>query len=199
MCEFKKLLSRHMEENIFKYLFIMCLFATGVVFGFLFSGNISQELSGSVGGEVEGFLNGFSTGVIDKTEVFKTALLKDIRFLFLILISGFSLWLLPLSLGTILSFGFSIGFTVSYMASNFGGRGLSVTLISLVFTLLINIPLYIVLTVIALNNSINKKHMRNEGNVVTYVGIFILFFGVSMISVVADSFLIPNLIKLICG
>ena len=199
MYELKRLISRHMEENIFKYFFVLCVFAAGIVFGFLFSGNVSEEVSKSLTEEISNFLDGFSVGTVDKTKVFKTAFFKDIRFLILILISGFSVWLLPICWGTILSFGFSIGFTVTYMASNFGGTGLSVALVSLIFTFLINIPVYVILAVVAFNNGKLKRSNHGDGGLGTYIGIFIFFFVISMIGVVADSFVIPSIIKLICS
>lgn len=198
MYELKRLLTRHIEENVFKYFFALCMFAAGILFGVLFSGNVTTELSDTLTGEINAVLDGVAQGTFDKIRILKTSFLKNLRFFLLIFMSGFSLWLLPLSFGTLVIFGFSVGFTVTYMATNFGGMGLAVTLVSVMFAFLINIPVYVILSVVALNNSSNKKHSRADGGLGTYALIFTFLFLISLLSVGADAFVVPFLISIIC-
>ena len=198
MYELKRLLSRHMEENAFKYFCVLCIFALGILLGFLCSHNVYEEMSEGLAGEIEEIINGFSEGIFDKYQILKTSFMKNLRFFILISLCGFSLWLIPVSLVAIVSFGFSIGFTVSYMSANFAGIGLAVSLLSLAFTFLISIPLYIILSVVAINHSRTKKHGRGECGFGAYVLVVLFLFLVSMISVVADAFAVPFFIGLIC-
>lgn len=199
MYELKRLLSRHIEENVFRYFLVLCLFAAGMMLGLLFSGNLSPELSETLTGEIGTMLEGFSQGVFDKIQILKTTFLKNLRIFLLIFISGFSLWLLPLSLGALLSFGFSIGFTMVYLAVNFDGKGLAIALVSLIFTFLINIPVYVILSVVAFNNSWNKKRVHGDGDFGSFFAVFVFLFVFSLLSVVADTFVITDLIRLICS
>ncbi len=199
MYELKRLLKRHIEENLFKYILILALFAMGILAGFVFSANLSYEVSESVNGEVGGFIDGFSEGVFNKGEIFRTSFLKTLRITLLIFAGGLSVWLLPISFATLFSYGFSLGFTLGYLSSNFGAKGLGVGVVSVFLVFLINIPSYIILSVVAINNSRYKRKGRNsESNFGLYSIIFTVLFFFSLIPVVADTFCVPWIIGLIC-
>lgn len=199
MYELKRLLKRHIEENLIKYILILSLFAAGILFGFIFSKSIPPDLSEGLTQEIGGLMDGFSEGDFNKIEILKTSFLKTLRITLLIFLGGLSGWLLPLSFATLLSYGFSLGFTVGYLSLTFGGKGLGVAIASMIFVFLINIPVYMVLGVVAFNNSRYKKRGRSsEGNFGVYAVIFGFLFLLSMISVVTDAFVIPVIISLIC-
>ena len=199
MFELKRLLKRHIEENLIKYIMILVLIAGGIFLGFIFSKNISPELSAILSNDIGLLMDGFSEGTFNRTKILTTSFLKNLRISILIFVGGLSVWLLPLSFATIMSYGFSLGFTIGYLALHFSGRGLAVAIVSMIFVLLINIPGYIFLGVVALNNSRYKKRGRSsEGNLGVYIFIFGSIFLIFMISVLADGFLVPKLISLIC-
>ncbi len=199
MYELKRLLKRHIEENLLKYMALLFLFAVGVIGGFVFSQHISVETSEGVQSEVGTFLDGFSEGVFNRGEIAKTSFLKTLRISLLIFLGGLSVWLLPVSFAALFSYGFSLGFTIGYLSANFGGRGLGVALVSVFFAFLINIPVYVILAVVAFNNSGVKRRGRiSEGNFGLYTVIFLFLFSISVIPVLADTFLTPWLIGLIC-
>lgn len=199
MYELKKLLKRHIEENLFKYIILLFLFVAGVIGGFVFSQNVSAETSEAVQSEVGTFMDGFSEGVFNRGEIAKTSFLKALRITLLIFLSGLSVWLIPLSLVTLFFYGVSLGFTIGYLSANFGGQGLGVALVSVFFVFLINIPVYMILGVVAFNNSgIKRRGRSSKGNFGLYMVIFLILFLISVIPVIADTFLIPWLIGLIC-
>lgn len=199
MYELKRLLKRHIEENLIKYILVLSLFAAGILLGFIFSKSIPPDLSEGLTQEIGGLMDGFSEGDFNKIEILKTSFLKTLRITLLIFLGGLSGWLLPLSFATLLSYGFSLGFTVGYLSLTFGGKGLGVAIASMIFVFLINIPVYMVLGVVAFNNSRYKKRGRSsEGNFGVYAVIFGFLFLLSMISVVTDAFVIPVIISLIC-
>lgn len=199
MFELKRLFKRHIEENLIKYIMILALIAGGILLGFIFSKNISPSLSENLSNDIGLLMDGFSEGTFDRVEILKTSFLKNLRISLLIFVGGLSVWLLPISFAMLMSHGFSLGFTIGYLALNFGGKGLAISVVSMIFVLLINIPSYIFLGVIALNNSRYKKRGRSsEGNFGIYAFIFGSVFLISTVSVLADGFLIPNLISLIC-
>ena len=200
MCELKRLFKRHIEENLIKYVMILSLLAVGFLLGFVFSKRISAELSEGLSHDIGGLMEDFSEGNFDKLKILKTSFLKNLRITLFIFLGGLSVWLLPISFVTLLSYGFSLGFTMGYLAMNFGGRGLGIAISSIIFVLLINIPLYIILGVVAINNSKYKKRGRSsDGNFGVYAVIFGFIFLISLISVVTDAFLVPMIIGLICS
>lgn len=200
MYELRRLFKRHIEENFSKYILILFLFFAGVLAGFLFSKGGSSENYDSLNGEVGTFMDEFSEGHFSRGEIAKTSLVKNFRIIFLIFISGLSVWLSPALFGVLFSYGFSLGFTLSYLSGNFGFQGFGVAITSVIFAFAVNIPVYITLAVVAFNNSRHKRRLRNsEGNFGLYTMIFALMFVFSSISVIFDTFLIPWIISLICS
>ena len=200
MYELRRLFKRHIEENFLKYILMLILFFVGVMAGFVFFGCASAEFSETLNGEVGSFIDGFSDGTFNKMEIANASLSKNFRIIFLIFISGLSVWLSPALFGVLFSYGFSLGFTLSYLSGNFGFQGFGVAITSVIFAFAVNIPVYITLAVVAFNNSRHKRRLRNsEGNFGLYTMIFALMFVFSSISVIFDTFLIPWIISLICS
>lgn len=200
MYELKRLFKRHIEENLLKYILILSLFATGILLGFVFSKNVSISVSESLKQEIGVIIDGFSEGSFNKIEILKTSFLKNLRIFLLIFIGGFSVWILPVSFAAFLSYGFSLGFTIGYFSLNFGGKGLAITVVSVMFVFLVNVPVYITLGVVAFNNSKYRRHSRNgDGNLAAFTVIFGLMFIISLMSVAADAFVIPGIISIICS
>lgn len=200
MNEFKRLLSRHLENNTGKYVFLFVLFVTGVAVGIIFSQNVSAALTESLKSEIMVLIDGFEGGEIDEIKILQTSFVKNLRFFLLIFIGGLSVWLSPLICSVIVSYGFSIGFTFSYLSANFGTCGVTIAISSLLLQFLIAIPVYMILSVIAFNNGMGRRSPHHkDGNLGTYILIFGLVFLVSLIPVVADAFVIPGIIASICS
>lgn len=200
MYELKRLFKRHIEENLIKYILVLSVFAAGILLGFVFSKNISIELSENLKQEIGIAMDEFSEGTFDKSEILQNSFMKDFRISLLIFIGGMSLWLLPLTFVSLLAYGFSLGFTVGYLSLNFGGIGLGVSIVSMVFVFLVNIPVYVTLGVVAFNNSKSKRHSRNgDGNFGAYAVVFGFLFLISLVSVIADAFIVPSVISVICS
>lgn len=199
MYELKRLLKRHIEENLIKYILILTLVTAGILFGFIFSRNLSRDISQNISQSIGNLVNDFPKGFFNKIEILKTSFLKSLRISLLIFLGGLSAWMLPISFSALLSYGFSLGFTAGYLSSNFGGKGLGIVIVSIFFAFLINIPTYTVMGVVAFNNSKYKKYSRSsEGSFGVYAFIFGFVFLLSMVSVLADAFLVPEIITLIC-
>ena len=198
MYELRRLFKRHIEENFLKYILILILFFAGVLAGFAFFGGASGVFSETLNGEVGAFIDGFPEGSFDKLEIAKTSLSKNFRIIFLVFIGGLSVWLSPVLLGTFFSYGFSLGFTLSYLSGSFGFRGFGVAITSVIFAFVINVPIYIISGVVAYNNARYKRRGRSlEGGLGLYSVIFVSLFLISAISVIFDTFLVPWIISLI--
>lgn len=197
MYRLKRLLIRHIEENTIKYIVILLLFALGIAMGMFFSQTVSDNLSQSLFEELSGMVEGCSAGETDTMQILTASFMKNFRVIGAIFISGLAMWMLPVGSVMLMSYGFSLGFTMGYMSFCFGGQGVGITAISLMPSFLVNIPVYIILWVIAVNNSINRRHHHGDNG--AYMIIFLLAFVVSNISVVADALFIPNIISLICS
>lgn len=197
MYQIKRMFARHIEENLLKYILVLSIFAAGVLAGLLFSQNVSDSLSEGLRQEIGTLIDGFSEGNFDKSQILKTSFIKNLRIVLFIFIGGFSAFLLPAIFAALSSYGFSIGFTIGYLSICFGGQGLAITVVSVILAFLINIPIYMSLSVVAFNNCRNRKY--KDGNFAAYLLVFGFLFLILLVSVAADAFIIPILITLICS
>lgn len=198
MHELKRLLSEHFKNNPGKYVFLLILLVVGIVGGMIFSGNVPPDLATSLKSEVAVLMEGIEDGNINEYEIMKSSFLKNLRFFLLIFTGGLSVWLTPLICSVIISYGFSLGFTLSYLSSNFGSYGVIVALSSVLISFLITVPVYMILSVVAFNNSFGGISRRKRG-----FGIYFLIFGLlfvfSFVAVIIDSFVVPGIITSLCS
>lgn len=197
MYQIKRMFVRHIEENLIKYITVLIIFAIGIAFGFFFSQNVSGSLSDELKQEIGDLIAVIPETSVDKSAIFKNSFMKNLRYFILLFAGGFSAFFLPLIFAALLSYGFSMGFTIGYLSLYFGGQGLALTVASVMFAFIINIPVYMILSVVALNNCRNRKY--KDGNFGAYVLVFVFLFIISLISVGADAFITPGIISVICS
>lgn len=197
MYHIKRMFLRHIEENLPLYIIVLCIFVLGVAGGFVFSRGISEELSQCLNGEISIVIDSIKGGTVDKTQILKTAFFKNLRVFALVFVGGISMIFIPFSVVAFLGCGFSMGFTIGYMSWCFGGRGLAISLISVMGTLLVSVPVYMMYAVIAYNNCRKKNSKGN--NRLLYMLISIVLFLVSQLSVFADAFVLPWFLTLTCS
>lgn len=197
MYHLKKLLIKHIEENLYKYIFLLIVFGAGVFAGLMFSRSIPENLSSQLSEDILSNIEIVSKGEFDKAQIMKISFLKNIRMFFIIFLCGFTLWLFPINCLMLSSYGFSMGFTIGFMSSCVGGIGLAIFIISMLFTFVLIVPIYIIISVISLNNSLNIKNSRHNSG--RYFIIILLFFSVSLTSIFFDTLIVPNIIQLICS
>lgn len=196
MYQLKRALVVHIEENIIKYILFLSLFFAGILIGIILSGNLSAEMTDLLKEEITVLIDGLASGKADSTQILLTAFLKNARLFILVFICGFFIWLIPLTLFSMFLEGVSSGFAAGYLCAAFGGTGMWIAIVSLLPTLLFGIPLYIFMSVVSMNNSLNRS---NRGSVKKYVVLFLIVYIISHISVVVDGVLIPSVIMLGCG
>ncbi len=200
MYQLKKALGIYIEENIIKYILLLSVLFAGILGGVILSGNISTEMSGFLKGEIEPLIEGLSPESINQTQIFYSSFLKNSRIFIFVFLCGLFIWLLPLVFLNMLFVGFSLGFASGYLCTIFGGMGMWIAITSLLPSVFISIPLYIFVSVLAINNSLYRKNgYLNKGRFKKYVLLFLFVYLISNLSVVVDSFLIPALVMMGCS
>ena len=75
MHEIKRMLKRHMEENLFKYILVLSIFAVGIALGFILSANLDSKVLEDINKETEMFISEFSNGIFSRGEIIKISLI----------------------------------------------------------------------------------------------------------------------------
>ena len=152
MYQLKKALGNYIEVNIIKYVLLLSVLFAGFLGGVILSGNISTEMSVFLKGEIEPLIEGLSPESINQTQIFYSSFLKNARIFMFVFLCGFFIWLLPLVFLNMFFVGFSLGFSSGYLCTIFGGMGMWVAITSLLPSVFVSIPLYIFVSVLAVNN-----------------------------------------------
>lgn len=191
----KHIVVRHIENNLFKYIVALTCFAVGVVVGVINSfGTETAAME-----EIRSVFESLPEAEFDTTEILKTSFFKNLRYLLLVFIGGFSAWLLPVSFFSVFTYGFSYGYTVACMTTQMSGAGFAMSFVSVLPGLVLTVPLCAVMCVLAINRNANRKHNRSGKDVVGYVVCCGILFVLNLIVVPVDALLMPEIIRQICA
>lgn len=207
MSNWKKVIdfNKHLQDNFWLYMIsLLCIF-TGVVLGIYavkYMGNIENE------GLVE-YLNNFtqniSQGNFKYKGMFMDILKNNIPLIVAIWFLGLTMVGIPIILIIDVIKGFTIGFTISFMISAFGTKGIEVVLLGVLPQNIIYIPCIILSSVIAMEFSLNilKDKMNMQWinsiwvRIASYSLVFIFLFSAMCFGFILETYITPNLVKLI--
>ena len=196
MTDIKRHAVRHIENNILKYIIVLMFFVAGVAVGIVSALGTTYQTAST---DMFSLFENLPDAEFDTVQIMTTSFLKNVRYFFLIIIGGFSPWLLPFSFLALFTCGFSYGYTVTCMTVQLGGAGFAMSFVSVLSGFLLTIPLCLVVSVLAINRNVGKKHNRTGGNVAGYVVCGLVLFLINLVVVPADALLVPEIIKQICA
>ena len=143
------------ERQLTLYLFVMVVFAVGILFGALMVSALTLEQQQRLGDELTSFTSYISAGMFpDQAESFWHSLWFYGKWLLLVALLGFSVVGFPFVLALDFLKGVLIGFTMGTMISQHAWKGLLFSLLSIVPPNLFAVPALIVSSVAALSFSI---------------------------------------------
>lgn len=198
MNEIKRAIKNHIEGNILKYAGSFALFLAGVVLGVASGLSGAADVTENIVQSIRTTCEGIGAGGVDNEKIFWISLYKNFRNCFIIFLGGLSVWLTPLIAVVLFFYGFSYGFTVGFLSLNLGSDGFMMGVSSVIINLLIAVPVYIALGVIAFNNSAGRRKRVAAGGTAGYAAGFIMLFVLILPAIAADAFAVPELVKQIC-
>ncbi|WP_235821395.1 stage II sporulation protein M [Gottfriedia solisilvae] len=163
-------MKNHVKDYMPLYIFVSVILLFGVVFGAVIvnSMNVSQKQ------DILSFITQFfgqvnNDGYINGNEVFLSSYSTHLKFLALIWILGISIIGLPIILILLFMKGLVVGFTVGFLVNQLGWHGILLAFSSVFPQNVIVLPLYILLTVLAVQLSIRmirKQFMKNDNEAI---------------------------------
>ena len=150
---------RYIKMNKLIFAMLIMIFISGVAFGgYTLLGLTEVHLSELIN-YTDKFFSVNVLNLSDKKSVFQHNLFENIKLITLIWISGFYVFLIPVSLVQIFLKGFRGGFTIAYLIGVYGFKGMLYTFFNYFSGNLILLPLVILFTVYCIKNSSSKNKL----------------------------------------
>ncbi len=175
------------------FIVIMLALIAGVSVGALYSARAGADTDQIL----NGYLNGFFQALPEqnnKSQIFKNALLDNLRLFLFIFFSGFFRFGPVLAVGGVAAKGFVSGFTTAALVKYYGARGLFVNLCSLPATFLF-LPVLIFYSIFAASFS-GEREKREGHKWPGYLVISFLCLTIFCICAFADGYLTTIFMKL---
>ncbi len=194
-------IKENLRKNTRKYIFLIICFIVSIVIGTIFSYSEKSEEN-----TINYFLSVFKIQGINTSNLFLHSFFENLRFLILILISGYTLWLIPLNIFSVFAKGFSIGFTIARFGMAIGVKGVFMSISAMLFPNIIFIPTLIVYSVNQINFSVHRdslkkssSYLKNRKDLIKYSVISFLLSAIfSLLSALVDCGFTPLILKLFC-
>lgn len=198
-------LSQHIKENYWLYILTLCSLSIGVLSGIYAVKYMSSLKKTDLAAYLKSFTQTLYVNNINYHSIFIEAIKNNIPLIFFIAILGLTFIGIPLILFIDFIKGFTLGFTVSFIISNMGYKGIWVILAGVMPQNIIYIPCFIVASVLSLElgSSILKRKLNKKSfygkryNVTTYFLSFIFIITIMFIGFAIESYITPNIVKLI--
>lgn len=193
------LIYNHIINNRREYLTVTILFFVGLIISIIVFNNLDQESLGEVHIYLtELFKNIKSYENIDLLKILKESIVHNIIFTVLLWFGASTIIGIPIVYGTIITKGFSLGYTISSMLNVFGvGKGLLISISFLLLHNIIFVPTIFAISVsgVKLYKSIMKNKQRDNIKLeILRHTVFCLIMLVSMIiAAIVETYLSTNL------
>ena len=195
---------RHFQNNFIIYFILFLFLIGGITIGSILVNKLELTQGNKVIKYLSPLINYIDHGNQASLDMFKSNLLTNLKFTFIVWLSGFvfiGIILIPLIIGLK---GISIGFTVGFLVKSFGIKGFTFALSGLLPHYLIILPGILAICSIGLSNAnANSKLKRNviksinKINLLEYSLLILFSFTIVIVGSLVGSFTIPYFIKLL--
>lgn len=199
-------LQTHFEENFYLYLIsLLCIF-TGIVLGIYCVKYLDVSEKRDLSNYMKIFTDSFSIENFNYKATFFEVLKNNIPMFIAIWFLGLTMVGIPIILILNIIKGFTVGFTSGFIISDIGGaKGVLITLIGILPQNIIYIPCIILISVIAMEFSltfikdrVNRQWTSNvHFKVLSYCGFFLIVLLIMFAGFILESYITPNIMKLI--
>lgn len=195
-------IGHHIKENPLLYLAIIFTIITGITSGSFTVGNLDDSQRLALDSYLRHSILDETALFLNKSKVFFHSIWLNIQFITLIFLSGLFTVTIPIIFIVIGIKSFYIGFTISFIISNFEFAGFLFFLFCLMPQTLIYLFSYTGIGIVALESSIKKIKTRRlnytkeqrQQTLLAYLLNILLFLTGAVFAAALESFLMPLLI-----
>jgi len=197
----KSLFKRHFQDNFIFYSLLAITFVLGILIGSIIANRLDKTKSIELANYMNVFLKHINHGKYSFKDVFLSSLFINYKVIFLIWIfglMGIGLIIIPIIMCWN---GINIGFLVGFLVKNYGLKGFMFSLMALLPQYLIILPSLLIVTAIALSNSVNmkknKKRRYLSKNIADYSMSVLVFSLLIVLGCIIEGFYTQYFVKFI--
>ncbi len=207
MTKIKQALAGYISDNIAIYLTVSLIFILGIVLG-VFSVRILHDTQIK---ELKEYLDAFLLGlnaqaVLDPLAVVKNAFTQNLKLFLLLWVLGITMVGIPAAIVILCLKGFTLGFTVSFIYTQFSYGGLMFVLGAVVPQNIVIIPAFLTAAVASLSFSImqvqsrlHKKSFHFWPNLWNYTAMFTILILILFMGSLVEGYITTVFIRLSVG
>jgi len=198
-------LGNHIQENFWLYVIsLLCVF-TGIVLGIYSVKYMANSDRSSLVSYLSNFSQNITHGNFKYNSIFIDVIKNNIPLIIAIWFLGVTMIGIPIIILIDIVKGFTVGFTLSFMISGFGVKGIGVAALGVIPQNLLYIPCIIIASVLSMEFSVNllKEKMNKRYNSSIWVKLATYSFYFAVITIVMflgfalETYVSPSLVKLI--
>ena len=192
------------DDSKIIFLWVLLFLLIGIVLGSCTVYYMSDFNKVEIGTYVSEFLSFLGTNKISYLQVLLRSIFNIAPIVLIIVLLGFTLIGCPVILFIDLVKGYILGFTFALLASILGGKGIILLALGIVIQQIIFIPCIIILSTVAVKNSIikikegiGKERLKNSRINKNYMKVQSILSAILIIGIFIETYISPNLIKLV--
>lgn len=198
-------LGNHVRNNFWLYLISIFCICTGIVIGIYSVKYMGSFEKSDLISYLNNFTSNINQGNINYKLIFVEAIKNNLPLVFIIWFLGLTMIGLPFILLLNLFKGFTLGFTLSFMITELGAKGIWISMAGILPQNFIYIPVVVIASVMAMEFSITilkDKSGRKLGSniwlrITSYSFVFLIIALVMLLGFFIESYLTPNIMKLL--
>ena len=192
------------DDSKIIFLWVLLFLLIGIVLGSCTVYYMSDFYKVEIGTYFSEFLSFLGTNKISYLQVLLRSIFNIAPIVLVIVLLGFTLIGCPVILFIDLVKGYILGFTFALLASILGGKGIILLALGIVIQQIIFIPCIIILSTVAVKNSIikikegiGKERLKNSRINKNYMKVQSILSAILIIGIFIETYISPNLIKLV--
>lgn len=192
------------DDSKIIFLWVLLFLLIGIVLGSCTVYYMSDFNKVEIGTYFSEFLSFLGTNKISYLQVLLRSIFNIAPIVLIIVLLGFTLIGCPVILFIDLVKGYILGFTFALLASILGEKGIILLALGIVIQQIIFIPCIIILSTVAVKNSIikikegiGKERLKNSRINKNYMKVQSILSAILIIGIFIETYISPNLIKLV--
>lgn len=199
-------LNRHLQDNVWLYIITVLCMCIGIVLGIYSVKYMGDFQKSNLTSYLVNFSQNFNADNLQYKLILIEALKNNVPIILIVWFLGLTIVGIPIILFIDILKGFTLGFTMSIVIKSMGIKGIWFDVLGVIPQNIVYVPCIIVCSVIAMqfsiiilkNNSGLNWRSTFISRSISYSGVFFTIFIVMSIGFLLETYITPNMLKLIC-